>query len=84
MSQSELEYYITGAEEKERESWEQTRTICFYMVITQTGSRKFKTPQDLFPLPWDKKTVQKKKMTQEELNKLSDQLKAIQNGQEKH
>jgi len=79
MSQSELEYIIEGNDEKEITNWEQTRTLCFYIVIAGTGSRKIKKPSDLFKFPWDKKTP-KTSMTKEEIDKLRDKINALKDG----
>lgn len=83
MSQSELQYILKGSEEKEQEEWERIRTICFYTVVSGVGSKRIKKPTDLFKFPWDKKEIGKK-MTQEEIKKLGQDIKAIQDGKKEH
>jgi hypothetical protein len=52
--------------DEHRTSWEQVRTLSFYSVTAIQGTEKFKSPSDLFELPWDKEpkvaVVSKSKM----------------------
>jgi hypothetical protein len=46
---------IEGYEEKEKEEWERTRSLAFIYAQYSANGCKKKTPQQLWPLPWDKK-----------------------------
>jgi len=81
MSQSELHFIVEGLEELDVEDWERTRTVCFYIVMSdRINTRSVKSPQDLFPLPWDKKKI-KKTMSKEDMRKLTEQINSMQHGQ---
>lgn len=54
MSQDEMAAIYKAKNESERMSWEQTRLLCFYNVISMNGTKVFKKPSDLFKLPWEK------------------------------
>jgi hypothetical protein len=73
ISQDEVAAIIKAKEDAERTSWEQTRTIAFYNLIGQRGTKGLHKPEDLFQIRWDKKAVKKDpvgpKLTKEELNK---------------
>ena len=61
--------------EQDRGAWEQTRTLAFYTVVAQQGTKQIRLPKDLFPLPWDEDTkVKGKRMTKEEFHKLANQI----------
>ena len=53
MSQDEVTAIFKAKNSSERTSWEQTRMICFYTIVSQQGTKHIKTPKDLFPLYWD-------------------------------
>lgn len=64
MSQDETQSIYKATGDHNRESWEQTRLICFYSFVSQHGNKEIKTPKDLFPLYWDEKVVEKPKIEQ--------------------
>ena len=86
MSWSELASIFKASGERSREDWERTRTLCFYTVIAQGGTKHFKKPSDLFKLPWDDKkekpkTVQPaKKLSPEEFKDLVEKVNKQFNG----
>lgn len=51
MSWQEIDAYLMGMEEAERNSWDQTRLIMY--AVAQSNSRKRLRPKDVLPLPWD-------------------------------
>lgn len=53
MSQSEAVQLIKSHQDIYKISWEQTRTLCFYNMITFNGTKHIKKPKDLFLLPWE-------------------------------
>lgn len=72
MSQDEVSAIMKSKTEHERSQWEQTRTLSFYTIVAQQGTKHIKSPKDLFILPWDE-TIEKpkgKQLTRDEfLNK---------------
>ena len=52
------------AERADRVSWEQTRTLCLYMISPYT--KKTLKPEDIMQFPWEKKTEQTEVITEEE------------------
>ena len=73
MSQDEVTAIMKSKTEHERSQWEQTRTLSFYTVVAQQGTKQIKSPKDLFQLPWDEgvksKSVGKQLTRDEFLNK---------------
>jgi hypothetical protein len=53
MSADEVIAIYKAKDVKDRMVWEQHRQLCFYTVIAMNGTKDYKNPQDLFPLPWD-------------------------------
>jgi len=54
MSWGEVAAIYKAKNEAGRESWEQTRIICYWNVVSMNGSKVYKKPADLFKLPWEK------------------------------
>jgi hypothetical protein len=64
MSPDEVTAIYKAMDNKERTSWEQTRTICYYNFTSMNGNEMklrdgtikiISGPKDLFKLPWDEK-----------------------------
>jgi len=72
MSQDEIIAIYKARYEVQKISWEQIRTICFYNVVSQNGTKVFKKPSDLFKLPWEQRTKEKGMTSKEAQKKLSD------------
>lgn len=53
MSQDEVKAIVEAKHTDDTVSWEQTRTIAFYNVVSQVGTKNIKSPQDLFKFNWD-------------------------------
>jgi hypothetical protein len=53
MSLDEVESIIRNNTNKNKDEWERVRTGCFYALISYNGTKVFKKPKDVFPLPWD-------------------------------
>lgn len=69
MSQDEVEAIMEAKYKHERTQWEQTRTLAFYSIVAQQGTKHIKSPKDLFTLPWDEGQEEKpvgKALTKEE------------------
>ena len=69
MSQDEIIAIYKARHEIQKITWEQTRTICFYNVVSQNGTKVFKRPSDLFKFPWEQRTKEKG-VTSKEAQKL--------------
>ena len=63
MSQDEISAIYKAKHDADKESWEQTRLLCFYMVTSTQGTEiktkdgqiiELEKPTDLFHFPWDK------------------------------
>jgi len=76
MSIDELSSICKARYEAEKKSWEQTRLICFYNIISMNGTKTYKKPSDLFKLEWDKKTKTRALTKDEAIAKIKD----MQNG----
>jgi hypothetical protein len=63
MSQDEITSIYKAKHNNSRDSWEQTRLLAFYNLVSQTGNKVFKKPADVFPLEWDDKKDNKKVVT---------------------
>jgi len=71
MSLDEVAFIIKARRELDdkvnKQSWEQTREICYYAFIAMRGNERIKEPEDLFRFSWEKKEVKKsKRLTKEE------------------
>jgi hypothetical protein len=55
MSQDELVTIYKAKHEEDKKSWEQTRLLCFYNIISMNGTKTYKKPSDLFTFSWEKK-----------------------------
>ena len=79
MSQDEVASILTARFQSERASWEQTRTLSFYTVVAQQGTKQYRKPQDLFPLAWDKgdkpAAVHAPRLTKDEFLKAAKQIR---------
>ena len=78
MSQDEVSAIYKAKSESDRQSWEQTRLLCYYNVVSQNGTKVFKRPSDLFPLSWDQ-TIEDhvdkgKRLTREEFLNTAKQI----------
>lgn len=51
MEPYEINAALEGLQCKNRESWEQTRMVCY--MLAQTNSTKKLTPSDVLKFPWD-------------------------------
>jgi hypothetical protein len=73
MSQDEITAIMKAKHEIDKISWEQTRTLSFYTIAAQQGTKHIKSPKELFALPWDEGNKDKpisKALTRDEfLNK---------------
>lgn len=56
MEPYEINAALEGVEYKYRETWEQTRLICY--VIAQSNSTKKIKPTDILKFPWDNQTAE--------------------------
>ncbi len=74
MSQDELSAIYKAKYEADKTSWEQTRLICFYNVVSQNGTKVFKKPSDLFSFTWEKKKSGKI-LTKDEVLKRADKMR---------
>jgi hypothetical protein len=83
MSQDELTAIMAAKNETDlnlnRKSWEQTRLMCFYAIAATQGTKDFKSPEDLFKLPWDEKDEKPKaeRLTKEEFLKKAEEIKNL-------
>jgi hypothetical protein len=82
MSQDELIAIMKAKNEADsamnRRSWEQTREICFWTVISMQGTEDFKKAEDLFKFSWEKKQNEievNKIATKEEIETLVNKIK---------
>ncbi len=80
MSQSEISAIIQAHFERFKLSWEQVRTLSFYTMIAEHGTKHIKSPEALFKFSWDsiKKQSNKRDRPLEDYKKFADNL--IQNG----
>ena len=77
MSQDEVTAIMEAKYKHERIQWEQTRTLAFYSVVAQQGTKNIKSPKDLFSLPWDEGQEEKqvgKTLTKEEFLEQAKQI----------
>ena len=77
MSQDEVASIMTAKTNHDREPWEQARTLSFYTIVSQHGTKNYKKPKDLFSLPWDvncNNTVPAPRLTKEEFLKAAKQI----------
>jgi len=56
MSKDELTAICKAKNEAGKTSWEQTRLICFWNVVSMNGFKVYKKPEDLFKFSWEKKS----------------------------
>lgn len=81
MTLDEVACYLEGIDNRERESWEQTRAVFF--AVVQSNSTKKINIEKIFPLSWDKKTPKKEVVTdtKEAREKLRKKALSINNTQ---
>lgn len=76
MSQDEVTAIMKAKYESTKISWEQTRNICFYNIISMNGTKHYKRPQDLFPLPWDNDDTPKgKRLEKDEFMNIANKIR---------
>jgi hypothetical protein len=69
---ADLEY------EASKDQWEHVRILAFHSVICHLGKKsKVKSPADLIPLPWDKKSQTKKISVEEKRELIKQSNKAL-------
>ena len=72
----EVETLIENLWRKNKESWEQTRTVGY--ITAQCQSTKKLDPQELMPFPWENK-VDKVEDTPEEIEMMRKEMKDMEN-----
>ena len=72
----EVETLIENLWRKNKESWEQTRTVGY--ITAQCQSTKKLDPQELMPFPWENK-VEKVEDTPEEIEMMRKEMKDMEN-----
>lgn len=72
----EVETLIENLWRKNKESWEQTRTVGY--ITAQCQSTKKIDPQEMMPFPWENK-VEKVEDTPEEIEMMRKEMKDMEN-----
>ena len=83
MEQYEVELLITNLQNKNKESWEQTRLLAY--ITAQINSTKKMKPTDIIKFPWDNATNIKNTMIDEAekqalFNRVKQYEKKLNNG----
>lgn len=76
MTWAEVDAYLTGLDEAERTSWDQTRMIMY--TVAQCNSRKKLRPKDILPLPWDDEKPQHEEIDWAEVERMRAEVKLEQ------
>lgn len=60
--------YLNRRQQESRQAWEIARYCTYSQVVIHLSAKDRKSPEEMFPLPWDekKKPKQRKKLTPEE------------------
>lgn len=61
----EIEPFIKWTEENHKDEWERERLWTYFNIMPHIDSKKCKSPDKLFPFPWEKENIKKK--TEQEL-----------------
>lgn len=79
MSQDEVLAIYKAKALNDRVGWEQARLISFFSVVAQQGTKNCKSPDKLYPFPWDKEQpkvkVKSKRLTPSELQLKASKIK---------
>ena len=73
MTWHEVDAFLSGMDDANRLSWEQTRMIMY--TIAQSNSRKKLRPKDILPLPWDDEKPQHEEIDWAEVERLRAEVK---------
>lgn len=79
MTLTEVRYFLEGLERRKRDAWEQTRILGY--IIAQVNSTKKLKQSDILSFPWDKETVNKKKIVtvpDTEIERLRNKAKQVE------
>lgn len=72
----EIETLIENKWRKEKESWEQARTVAY--ITAQCQSTKQLNPQSMIPFPWDRVKVDNDVLTEEERDAIRKEMKEME------
>ena len=72
----EIETLIENKWRKERESWEQTRTVGY--ITAQCQSTKQIDPKKIIPFPWDRENPDYSVPTEEEREQIKREMKEME------
>lgn len=73
MTWYEADAYLTGMEENEKISWEQTRLIMY--AVTQCNSKKKLSPKDVLKLPWDNEKTTSEEIDWAEVARMREEIR---------
>lgn len=79
MTLTEVRYFLEGLERRKRDAWEQTRILGY--IIAQVNSTKKLKQSDILSFPWDKETINKKKIVtvpDTEIERLRNKAKQVE------
>lgn len=79
MTLTEVRYFLEGLERRKRDAWEQTRILGY--ITAQVNSTKKLKQSDILSFPWDKETVNKKKIVtvpDTEIERLRNKAKQVE------
>ena len=75
-SAGEIEDFLSGASERERENWERTRLLSF--IVSKIGGSDASDIKEFLPFSWDEdKTSEDDLVNERELNELMNYAKNI-------